>query len=166
MLLRRPDRGNVAAIISICGAREFAVEAEVARRLDLQFDDVEVASLNDLESMLRVRARMKWAEQNGQSLKPPTVDDAQAIIEFARDARDIEGVVLCQCGAGMSRSPAAALTCLAAWTEKGQEPYCVAELFRVRPAAVPHAGLVAFADVLLNRNGALLAALRERDRHP
>ena len=44
MFLRGTPRADVAAIISIRGACEFGVEADVAHRLDLAFDDVEVVA--------------------------------------------------------------------------------------------------------------------------
>ena len=56
MLLRRSDAGNVQAILSICGAREFGVEANVAQRLDLKFDDVEVPDLSNTGNAARTRA--------------------------------------------------------------------------------------------------------------
>jgi hypothetical protein len=46
MVLRRPDRPDVGGIPSIHGRREHGVEvADVAHRLDLTFDDAEVAPL-------------------------------------------------------------------------------------------------------------------------
>ncbi len=43
MFLRTTPRPNVTAIISVHSHREFGAEAVVARRLDLTFDDFEVA---------------------------------------------------------------------------------------------------------------------------
>ncbi len=164
MLLRRPDGGGVVAIISICGEREYRVEAKVAHRLDLCFDDVSAPDPNNIESVIRARSRAKFAALNGRVERPPTVEDAQAVVEFARSVRDVDGVVLCHCGAGVSRSTAAALVCLATWTRPGEERYCVEELVRVRPCAAPHADLVRFGDEVLARSGALTLALREYRR--
>lgn len=48
MFLRGTAKPKVSSIISIHGAREFGVEAEVARRLDLTFDDVEASAPDDM----------------------------------------------------------------------------------------------------------------------
>ena len=95
-------------------------------------------------------------------MKPPTIDDAKAIIEFASSLADVSGTVLCQCQGGVSRSGAAALLCLATWTSGGDERYCMGELLRVRPCAAPLRGLVAFGDTLLGRGGKLVEALANR----
>ena len=99
MLLRRRPGPNVAAVISICGRREFRVEASVAHRLDLCFDDVDVppdsaAGTEDV-AMLQSHARRRWAEQNGLVEVPPTPEDAGRIIAFAESIRDVDGILLC-----------------------------------------------------------------------
>jgi predicted protein tyrosine phosphatase len=159
MYLRGTPRPQVTALISIYGAREFGVEAEVRHRLDLQFDDVEAPNPRDALSLQRVMSRKRWAEQNGLVETAPTAADAAAIIEFARTIRDVDGTLLVHCGGGMSLAPAAALICLALWRGAGFEAECVAEVRRARRGAVPHAGLVRFADELLDRNGKLMRAL-------
>jgi predicted protein tyrosine phosphatase len=111
--------------------------------------------------MLRSQARSRAAEQTGLHVTPPRIDDARRIIDFARSIRVLDGTVLCQCGAGISRSTAAALIALATWTGPGTERECVEELLRIRPAASPHPDLVGFGDELLERNGRLLLALHE-----
>jgi predicted protein tyrosine phosphatase len=158
MFLRGKPRPNVAGIISIHGGREYGVEADVPRRLDLRFDDVEVAFPDDVMAMQRAMSRKRWAEQNGLTEVAP-VADAAAVVEFAGAVRDADGIVLCHCGGGMSRAPAAALICLSVWRGAGGEGECVADVLRLRRGAVPHAGLVRFADDLLARNGRLAAAL-------
>ena len=159
MFLRGSPKPNVTGIISIHGAREFGVEAEVSRRLDLTFDDVEVAVPDDMLAMQRAMSRKRWAEQNGLSEVAPVRADAEAIVRFADTVRDDGGVLLCHCGGGMSRAPAAALICLSVWRGAGCEADCVAEILKLRRGAVPHVGLVRFADELLSRDGELVAAL-------
>jgi len=160
MLLRRPNAAGIGAVISIHGKREFPVEAAIPHRLVLRFDDEDVPDPTDPVSVYRSYLRLKWAAANGLELRPPTVDDARSIIEFAETIRHIDGMVLCQCAAGMSRSTAAALLCLSVWTGEGREQYCVEELLRVRRGAVPHRDLVRLGDALLGRGGRLLEALR------
>src|SRR3954468_21990056 len=98
MFLRGTPKPNVGAIISIHGGREFGVEADVADRLDLTFDDVEVAEPDELMAMQRAIRRKRWSEQNGLTEIAPVVADAAAIIEFAECARGVDGIVLCHCG--------------------------------------------------------------------
>jgi predicted protein tyrosine phosphatase len=159
MFIRGTPKPDVTGIISIHGGREFGVEAEVPRRLDLTFDDVEVAAPDDMMAMQRAMSRKRWAEQNGLTEVAPVRADAEAIIRFADTVRDADGVVLCHCGGGMSRAPAAALICLCVWRGAGCEAECVAEILKSRRGAVPHVGLVRFADELLSRNGKLVAAV-------
>lgn len=158
MLLRQPEMNSISALIAIRGSHEHCVEWNGLRRLELLFDDEEVLDPSDPIQMQRVHARQKFAAANGLVLRPPTIEHARAIIEFARLVQDIEGCVLCYCGAGVSRSPAAALLCLATWSGPGRERECVKELLRIRPAAIPHRGLVRFGDQLLGRGGKLLDA--------
>src|SRR5688500_14144670 len=79
MYLRRAPSRNVSAIISIPGRREFGVEADVAQRLDLTFDDVEAPAPDDLMAMLRATSRRRWAEQNSLAEVAPVPADAAAI---------------------------------------------------------------------------------------
>jgi predicted protein tyrosine phosphatase len=159
MFLRATPKPNVAAIISIHGRREFGIKADVAHRLDLAFDDVDVPPPGDEMAMLRAASRRRWCEQNGLIEVAPTPSDAAAIIEFARAVRGVDGMILCHCGGGMSRAPAAALICLAAWRGPGSEADCVTEILRLRRGAAPHGGLVRFADGVLGRGGRLVHAL-------
>jgi predicted protein tyrosine phosphatase len=160
MLLRQPAGAQVRAIISIHGSHEYAVEAPgVSQRLTLRFDDVDVPEPGDSIGMYRSWSQRKWAAEVGRPVTPPSQGDAEAIIDFARSVRDMEGTLLCHCHAGISRSPAAALLCLATWMGPGREMDCVAQIMQVRPAAVPHLGLIGFGDALLGRQGELVKAL-------
>ena len=85
--------------------------------------------------------------------------DAAAIIDFAETIRGVDGITVCHCGGGVSRAPAAALLCLSVWRGAGSEAECVAEILKLRRGAVPHAGLVRFADEVLERDGRLIRAL-------
>jgi predicted protein tyrosine phosphatase len=164
MFLRGTSGADVAAIISIHGRREFGVEAEVPRRLDLAFDDVEAPRPDDGVGVLRAASLRRWGELNGLVQVAPVRADAEAIARFAEEARGVEGLVLCHCGGGVSRAPAAALICLAVWCGAGTEAECVAEVLGLRRGAVPHDGLVGMADEVLGRGGRLVEALGERVR--
>lgn len=161
MLLRaRP--ADLAGIISIHGRHEPVLEAPgVSDRLDLCFDDVEAPEAGDALGVLKAFVHRKWNEETGRPQLPPTIDDARAIIEFARSIGDRRGTLLCQCQAGVSRSPAAALLCLAQWRGSGHEQECATEVLRIRPCAMPHAGLVRIGDEVMGREGALIRAMRD-----
>ena len=66
MLLRGANAPRIAGVILICGTGEAAVEVEGARRLELRFDDVEVAA-EDREAGLRAWARRKFAAEVGRA---------------------------------------------------------------------------------------------------
>ena len=125
MFMRRTERRNAIAIISIFGEQEFGVEAEVGRRLDLRFDDVAAPDAGDMVANYQARMRLREAAENGRVLWPPAMEDARAIVEFAREIREVEGIVLCHCSGGISRSPAAAVLCLATWMGAGREQEAV-----------------------------------------
>ena len=131
MYLARTPAPNVTAVVSIHGRREFAVpSAPGVPRLDLAFDDVDVPGPNDDVGQIRAGARRRWAAENGLTETAPTPADAAALVAFARAIQGNGGVVLCHCGAGMSRAPAAALILLATWrgpgTEADAHPRCAA----------------------------------------
>jgi predicted protein tyrosine phosphatase len=165
MLMRQPLGAQVQAIISIHGLHEYAVEAPgLSQRLTLRFDDVDVPDPNDPIGMYRSWVQRKWAAEIGRPVTAPSREDAGAIIDFARSIRDMQGTLLCQCQAGISRSPAAALLCLAAWIGAGRERDCVEQIKRIRPASAPHMGLIAFGDALLRRQGELVKAVLDQRR--
>ena len=164
MFLRKTDRVRISAIIAIHGQREYPVNTEgVAHSLVLQFDDTEAPSETDPIHASRIRLRRREAAEYGLNLRPPAIEDAESIIEFARGINQMDGALLCHCQGGVSRSPAAALLCLATWMGSGHENYSVEHLLTVRPCAVPHPDLVKFGDKLLGREGRLVDAL-ERAR--
>jgi len=158
MFLGRAPRQDVSAIISIHGTREFAVDYSSPYRLDLSFDDVEVPLPDDNDAIVRQYSRERWNRQNGLTEVAPTKADVGAIIRFAEQVRDIDGILLCHCGGGMSRAPAAALICLAVWKGPGLEKECAKAVLQARAGAVPHRGLIRLADELLGRDHKLVDA--------
>ncbi len=158
MFLRDTSNFNVNAIISIHGQREYGVDFDVSHRLDLTFDDVDVPNANDSMAIQRAWSRRRWCEQNGLIEAAPTLADATAIIHFANKLRDNEGILLCHCGAGVSRAPAAALICLAVWSGLGSESQCVKDILKIRPSAFPHIGLLSLADEIIGKVSRLVDA--------
>ncbi len=161
MLLRQTQRSEVAAVISIAGSQEYHLDADVQHRLDLRFDDVSVDQGKDHISEFRSRSLRRRAAASGMTITPPTRNDAVAIIEFARQHSNLDGTFLLHCQAGISRSPAAALLCLAARSGVGNERVCVDYLFHIRPSAMPHMGVVQFGDDFLERDGRLISDVNE-----
>lgn len=161
-VLRSTSRPDVRAILSIHGHREFPVDRHgVARHLVLEFDDCNAPDASDPFAQARHRIRQREADEIGLRMQPPTIVHTQQIVDFAMSIADVGGTLLCQCLAGVGRSPAAALICLASWSGPGEERRCVDHVFSLRPCAIPNESLVQFGDVALNRDGRLLAALRE-----
>ena len=160
MFIRQTPPTEISGIISIHGSREFAVECNCIHRLDLVFDDTESPTTNDVASLQRELRQRRWNEQNNRIENAPSLSDAAAIIEFAKKVQNASGTIVCHCGAGMSRAPAAALICMAVWNGPGTESGCVDSIRQLRHGTVPHIGLVGFADKLLSRNGKLIAALK------
>jgi predicted protein tyrosine phosphatase len=110
----------------------------VRRRLRLQFADVEV-------------------EESG-----PTEEDISRIISLADNLKHLGGKVLIHCGAGFSRSPAAALIMYACWLGPGREQEAMEKVFALRPDVCPNRRMVMLADKILGREGRLIDALTWR----
>jgi predicted protein tyrosine phosphatase len=165
MMLRNPGHPRIDALIAIKGQREFAVDTPPgARSLILDFDDCEAPSATDPIHASQIRLRQREAAEIGLRLCPPTIEHARQIIEFAQSIRDIDGALLCHCLGGVSRSPAAAILCLATWTGPGHESYCVDYVRSIRKCAQPHEDLVAFGDSQLRRKGELTDRVRDKER--
>lgn len=95
-----------------------------------------------------------------KGLVEATEEDLFEALRFARAYHDKPIVV--HCHAGVSRSPAIALAILADRHGRGQEHAAVAQLYGSTDAILPNPGIVALADKVLRRQGALVAALDQR----
>ena len=91
----------------------------------------------------------------------PSMDAVRSILNFTGTLHRRERLLV-HCTKGISRSPAIAFAVLCQRTGPGHEAECLAEVKRVRPVAVPNPLVVRYADTLLNRNGAMVAALQAR----
>jgi predicted protein tyrosine phosphatase len=113
------------------------------RRVVQRFDDV-LATIGDAE--------------------PPEVGHVDAILRWAGELAD-DGAdhVLVHCHAGVSRSTAAAALLLAR-DNPGREADALDAVRRLRPRSWPNSRMVAIADRLLDREGALIAALQDHRR--
>jgi predicted protein tyrosine phosphatase len=94
--------------------------------------------------------------------KAANIDDIRQAIIFFRVARQMDSTrLLISCDYGASRSPALAYVLLADQYGVGREAEALRDIIGIRPESVPNRLVVELGDMLLNRSGALLAALRE-----
>jgi predicted protein tyrosine phosphatase len=92
-----------------------------------------------------------------EGLIPPTLDDIAALLAFGTRAEG--ATVLVHCWAGVSRSPAAAFVLACQRRPAGQEATIAVAMRRAAPYATPNPLIVALADQLLERGGAMRRAI-------
>ncbi|HSV28936.1 MAG TPA: protein-tyrosine-phosphatase, partial [Candidatus Omnitrophota bacterium] len=89
----------------------------------------------------------------------PTPETVRAILDFGDASRDMDvSHLLVHCHMGISRSTAAAAI-LMAQHNRGREAEAFAHLWDIRPRSWPNSRMVALADAMLERGGALVAAM-------
>jgi predicted protein tyrosine phosphatase len=91
-------------------------------------------------------------------LVAPSREVVQAVIDLGRDLPS-EATLLVHCFAGVSRSPAAAYILACAASAPGQEALIARGLREASPKATPNALMVSLADGILERGGAMSAAI-------
>ncbi len=89
---------------------------------------------------------------------PPGPAHVAVLIKHATILRTAK-LVYCHCNAGISRSTAVAFILRCLWSAPGEEGAALRAVLDDRPRAEPNRILVGFADELLGRKGAMLAAL-------
>ncbi|MGX8272773.1 tyrosine phosphatase family protein [Brevundimonas diminuta] len=114
---------------------EAAFEAE--HRLDLRFNDIAAPR---------------------EGLVAPSLEHVEALIEFAQGWTGAQPLLI-HCWAGVSRSTAAAYVIACARTVPGREGDWAARLRDAAPTATPNPLIVAHADRLLDRGGAMVRAV-------
>jgi Predicted protein tyrosine phosphatase len=93
-----------------------------------------------------------------EDLIPARREDIVALVGFAR-GWPARRPMLIHCWAGVSRSPAAAYITACARSRPGGEQALADRLRTAAPFATPNARMVALADEILGRNGAMSAAV-------
>ena len=114
---------------------EAAFDAEY--RLDLRFNDIAAPR---------------------EGLVAPSLEHVEALLAFAQGWRGARPLLV-HCWAGVSRSTAAAYVVACARTAPGREGEWAARLRDAAPTATPNPLIVAHADRLLDRGGAMVRAV-------
>lgn len=91
--------------------------------------------------------------------RAPRREDVLRIVAFCEQVR---GPTLIHCAEGISRSTAAATVLLNVQRGPGHEEACIDALLELRSIAWPNGVIVALADQLLERGGAMIAAHEAR----
>jgi predicted protein tyrosine phosphatase len=160
MLLRSHAAPTLGAVISICGAREAWLEQESPLHLKLAFDDASDLDESTIRGKQRILQLQRRAKQDNAPIPvPPTSENISAVVNFARRIDGLTQPVLVHCAAGISRSPAVAMVCLAVWGEAAAQ--CLREVQVIRPACQPHRGILRHADQLLMLDGSLANLIQE-----
>lgn len=113
---------------------EAAFEAE--HRLDLRFNDIAAPR---------------------EGLVAPSLEHVEALLTFSKGWSGARPLLI-HCWAGVSRSTAAAYVVACARTAPGREAAWAARLRDAAPTATPNPLIVAHADRLLDRDGAMIRA--------
>jgi predicted protein tyrosine phosphatase len=114
------------------------------RHLRLQFDDV----VSDVPAF------------GDEQVRPPRRDHIQQLIDAADEMLDA-GIVYVHCAAGISRAPAASFILRCVERGPGEEKEALEDVLEDTPNAAPNSKMVEIADQLMERDGAMVAALEE-----
>ena len=165
-----------ACRLSICGISELPQFAEagvshVLSIIDPLAEDPPVFA--SFAAHDRALLRFDDVISEWQGYTAPQHGHVQQVLDFYWRLCAVAGGpshLLVHCHAGLSRSTAATAILLAQHAP-GREEAAFDRLFEVRPRAWPNSRMVAMADSLLKRDGALVAALKRHqrgiiDRHP
>lgn len=150
--------------ISICGLNELCLHSSagithVLTILDPEHPDPEVFATYGGHSRLVWRFHDTIGDR--EDMAHPTEAVIQAILEFGTTSRDLAvDHLLVHCHMGISRSTACAAI-LMAQSNPGREREVFAHIRAIRPVSWPNSRMIALADGLLDRAGALVEAMRE-----
>lgn len=115
--------------------------------------------LETLDGVDRSEFRFHDVIEPSMGIILPERDAIEALLDIGERLRAAApAAVLVHCHAGISRSTAAAAILMAQFNP-GREVEVAARLTAIRPQAWPNSRMIRFADELLARDGALLAAI-------
>ncbi|TAN56436.1 MAG: protein-tyrosine-phosphatase [Magnetospirillum sp.] len=153
--------------LTICGIDELPGHAEVGVSHVLTILDPEWP---DPEHFARFRPHRRTIWRFHDIVHPhegqthPTEADVRAILDYGRALRtEAVAHLLIHCHLGLSRSTATAVI-LMTQDNPGREAEAFEHLRVVRPFSWPNSRMVGMADALLERNGALVEAMRAHHR--
>lgn len=161
--------------ITICGLAELCEHATTGVSHVLTIIDPGFPDPDDFSEYLPHR-RTVWRfhdtiREDGRNGTPPGIREVHAILDFgAQLHREAAEHLLIHCHMGISRSTATAAILLAQHNP-GREDDAFAHLRAIRPRSWPNSRMIALADALMGRSGALVAAMRVHHirvahRHP
>ena len=156
-------RSLVPYDITICGIPDLDSHREkgVTHALSIiDPDEPDPSAFKRYRNVRRLLIRCDDVVAPYAGFQPPSREDVQKLIEFGATLPDEAhgGHLLIHCHAGISRSTAAA-GIIMAQHNPGKEQEAFLHLLDMRPHAWPNTRIVAFADEMLDRNGAMLEAL-------
>ena len=141
-LRAKNDRISCAISITDPGVRAPSGFRAVEKKLRLQFIDV---------------------RDEGGMGSPPELLHVKQIVQFTEHIARANGKTLIHCHAGISRSTAAGFIVLAKILGPGNELEALDHILALRSIAYPNQPMIRMADALLERDGAMHAALVERN---
>ena len=115
----------------------------------------------------RLELRFHDVIEAAPDVQPPREEHVEALLAFGRDlmAEPREDAhLLVHCHAGISRSTASMVLILAQAMPDRPAAEIVAEVLRIREKAWPNLRIIQLGDILLNRRGALVAAVPDAYR--
>lgn len=167
------DTGSAAQPqMTICGLSELCTfqsssVSHVLSILDPNFPDPQDFSSYGPHRRLTLRFHDIFEPIPGQIL--PELEHMETLLRFGQDLRaeggDPLGHLLVHCHMGISRSTAAMTTLMAQGQPERSADDIFATIVAIRPQAWPNSRMIAMADELLGRRGAMTEGLRKLYRH-
>ena len=126
-------------------------------------DEKELTGHKTVKHYLRLGFHDILAKDDGKEkkkgiMKAPRKEDVQKIIDFAKEIKETNGVLI-HCYAGASRSPASAIICMVTWLGKEHIEEAVKHIFSIKQFH-PNRTMIHYADELYECNGELNRTVR------
>lgn len=138
-------------------------EGKAGQVVGLLSDESQHPALPDLAPHKRLKLNMNDIAVALDGMTVPGAEHTYQLIRFV-DNWDRQSPLLIHCWAGISRSTASAFIAQCHLNPQRPEHDIAAELRSLSPSATPNPMLVAHADALLDRKGAMTAAIQQIGR--